>query len=541
MGDYAIPCFSYAKELRKSPPHIAQMLLDELQGSIDKKIIPRMEVAGGFLNFFVAPQALAESTLRPLVDGTYFHGLGVRAEGRVMIEYSNHNTHKEFHIGHTRNVCLGDAITKIFTYNGYEVMPVSYIGDEGTHVAKCLWQIKKHTGERPRENLSQWYNHCYATANKALDSATPEQKLVYQREIAEILSNLESQHGSDYQLWQSTKADCMAEFSAIYTLLDVAFEQTFFESEVSKESQSIVDEYIAKGLFVESQGAWGVNLESDGLGFFMARKSDGTSLYITKDLALARRKFNDFHIARSIYVVANEQNFHFRQLFRVLELMGFPQAAQCHHLSYAHVKLLEGKISSRGGKTYSFRELYQLLAAEVATHMVKYESQWTPAEIKDVQHKLVVSAIKYGMLSSDPQKEIVFDPELWTSFEGNSGPYLLYCYARAQAILRKVGTAAEEGALNFALYTHPLESELLWLLYDFNEVVHQAGVAYKPSQISQHLYALGKAFNRVYAELPVLRAEDAEVQRNRLNLVRVFTRVMAKGLGLLGIVPVERM
>ena len=333
----------------------------------------------------------------------------------------------------------------------------------------------------------------------------------------------------------------MQDFDSIYEWLNVHFDHVFYESEVSDESQSIVDEYIEKGLFTESEGAIGMSLEEQKLGYFMARKSDGTSLYITKDLALAKRKFNEFNIDRSIYVVGSEQNFHFKQLFEALKLMGFKQANKCYHLSYAHVTLKEGKISSRKGNAFTFKQLVDMVSKELDRILERYKGVWDQDEIDSTARLLAVGAIKYGMLGSDPQKEIVFDPKAWVSFEGNSGPYLMYSYARTCSILRKCedqGYTYNYQSLH--LLDHKLEHEMLRGLYEFNRVCKATCEQYKPSTLANHLFALCKSFNRFYAECPVLNAPEGE-REARISLIKSFTEVLHKGLHLLGITPPSRM
>jgi len=547
MGDYALPCFRFAKPLRKKPDIIAASLKD-LFMEASHPLVQKVEQAGAFLNFYLDHGAFAKAILPRILDNSYFTDLQKNlghSETRVMIEYSQPNTHKEFHIGHGRNVSLGDSVARIFEYNGYKVTPVNYIGDEGTHVAKCLWRVKQvfDSGEAaPAEKFTEWYGRRYVEANQKLAEADEATRKTYMAQISEVLAALESRSGYFYELWQKSREECLRDFKEIYSWLGARFDHDFFESDVSEYSQKIVDEFIAKGLFTESEGAMGVSLEEDGLGYFMARKSDGTSLYITKDLALARKKFEEYSIDRSVYVVGCEQNFHFRQLFRVLDLMGFPQAKKCYHLSYAHVSLPEGKISSRKGNAFTFNRLAELIQEEVGKHLEKYKGDWSPEEIADTGRKLSVAAIKYGMLASDSQKEIIFDPASWTSFDGNSGPYLLYSYSRIQSILRecrKGGAETSQNHLN--LLNTAWESELLVYIYDFNSQVVNACELYKPSVIANYLFNMCKSFNRFYANVSVLRAESDELREARMTLIEACSQVMAKGLDLLGIEPAERM
>ena len=547
MGDYALPCFRLAKILRKSPVCIAGELAAALENTPDH-LVEKAVQRQAFLNITLDKGALSRFLLPGILDGSFFQVLKKENQPthrRVMIEYSQPNTHKEFHIGHGRNVSLGESVARLFDYTGHKVFPVNYIGDEGTHVAKCLWMVREDLDRgvrEPEQDFSRWYGQRYVAANQRLEAADPAEKKVYQQKISEILAGLEAKSGPWFELWRKSRRECLREFRSIYDWLGAWFEHDFFESEVSEGSQKIVDEAIEKGLFTESDGAWGINLESEGLGFFMARKSDGTSLYITKDLALARKKFEEYDIDRSIYVVGSEQNFHFRQLFSVLKKMGFRQAGLCHHLSYAHVALPDGKMSSRKGNVMPFRSLVAMIRKEVDCHLQKYTGSWSREELEGTARKLCVAAIKYGMLAADPQKEIVFDPKAWTSFEGNSGAYLLYCYSRASSILRE----CQKKGVN-TTYDHlerlrsPGESGLLTQMYDFNIHVLNACETYRPSVMANYLFNFCKAFNRFYATHSVLNAENSQLRSARMTLVAAFRTTLKKGLELLGIQTAERM
>lgn len=549
LGDYAIPCFGFAKITKKPPQVFAAELAD---GLMQQKItgLVAAKPTAGFLNLSIDYALLSAEMIPQVIDGSFFRHAAKNSQNqdtRVMVEYSNPNTHKEFHIGHLRNVCLGDALCKFFRFAGFDLIAVNYLGDEGAHVAKCLWQVSQ-TEERPNEAASLWYGRQYVRANEQLNAAQGEEKAKIQAAISAVLSSIEKKSGPLYDLWVKSRQECVDDLKSIYDWLDVHFDHYFFESEVSENCQRIVDEWLAKGLFVEDQGAIGIHLEDEGLGFFMARKSDGTSLYITKDLELAKRKFEDYKIQRSIYVVGNEQKFHFKQLFRVLELMQFPHAKDCYHLGYAHVTLKSGKISSRLGNAYPLSALIELLEEHILPYLDKYRGTWTDEAISSTSKILAKAAIKYGMLQSDPQKQIVFDPEIWTSFEGNTGPYLLYSYSRAHSILVKNADAQlphpndlAEGDGLWQLLSSESEKRLLQLIYDFNAAVVGALDHYKPSILCNYLFELAKAFNQFYAVAPVMKAENPDLRRARTILAYTFTLVLKKGLALIGIETADRM
>ena len=549
MGDFSLPCFRFAKALKSPPPKLAATLADALQAD-ESGWVKKTATVNAFLNVYANKNPMATAVVPLAISGALFKDpiAPSSSRDRVMIEYSQPNTHKEFHVGHTRNVCLGSALIKLFRYNGYNVTAVNYLGDEGAHIAKCLWMMKRRNEEPDAGvNKGAWLGEVYAEASRVLAEAKDATLTQYEAEISEILRGIESKHGDWFTLWQRTRQWSLDAFKDIYDWLGAEFDRDFFESEVSEASQAIVDEYLSRGVFKLDQGAVGIDLSEYKLGFMLARKRDGNTLYATKDLVLARRKFEEFKIDRSIYVVASEQIHHFKQVFKTLELMGFPQASKCFHLSYGMVVLPEGKMSSRAGNSVSFLQLKKEMLQEIHSILAKYKDQWSDEEIEEAARRLCIGAIKYGMLQSDPAREIVFDLKDWLSFEGNTGPYLMYSYTRTMSILRKAGEAghrpwsAEEAQKAKFDLTESCEQELLRYVYDFNSVVQESCENYKPSTLCTHLFNMCKSFNRFYSEAPILKAEHDDTRRMRLTLVSAFARTLHAGLGLLGITPPERM
>lgn len=549
MGDFALPCFRFAKALKLPPPKIAGALCDGL--AIDTSgWVERAAVVNAFLNVYVDKKRMASAIVPLALNGNLYNYpiAAAKSRDRVMVEYSQPNTHKEFHVGHMRNVCLGSCLVNLFRYCGYDVTAANYFGDEGAHIAKCLWMMKR-TGATPPAGIDKgaWLGDVYVKSSLALDEAKDDIRKTYDAEISAVLRGIESKQGEWYQLWLETKEWSLAAFRDVYKWMGVEFDRDFFESEVSAESQSIVEECLKKGVFKEDQGAIGVDLSDYKLGFMLARKRDGNTLYATKDLALARRKFDQFKIDRNIYVVGNEQAHHFKQVFKTLELMGFTQASKCFHLSYGMVSLPSGKMSSRLGNTVPFMNLKDLMLAEINNILAKYKDEWSPQEIAETAKRICIGAIKYGMLQSDPLKEIIFDMKDWLSFEGNTGPYLMYGYSRSMSVLRKAQeqghkpwTVGEAATATFQL-TEASEKELLRFIYDFNTVVQESCEHYRPSHLCTHLFSMCKAFSRFYADVPILKAENETVIRMRLSLMDAFARTLKQGLALLGITPPERM
>jgi arginyl-tRNA synthetase len=543
MGDYALPVFRFAKALKRKPPEIAAALVKGFDNG-GETWVERVQATGPFVNIFIRKDRVASWLIPRAIDGTLFRTFAESAnrDVNVMVEYSQPNTHKVFHVGHLRNVALGDSLVRLFRYCGYKVNAANYPGDEGAHIAKTLWYMTSRKLKAPNHSQGEWLGEVYSEATRALEETPESEREGVNKELSAILRAIESKSGPLYDLWKETRQWSLDSFNEVYSWLDVRFDTWFFESEISEDAQSIVTEYLNKGVFKEDDGAIGIDLKDAGLGFALMRKRDGNTLYATKDLALAKRKFEQFHIDRSIYVVASEQDFHFRQVFKTLERMGFAQAPKCFHLSYGLVMLPSGKMSSRAGEVITFSRLKSALLEELDREMAKYENEWSAEELASTKHRLSVGAIKYGMLCSDPVKTIVFDIKDWLSFEGNTGPYLMYSYSRTQSILRK---ATEKGLQPSFERLPALQSEeerdLLRHLYDFNASALTAAEEYKPSHLASHLFNTCKSFNRFYTQHQVLHADSRETAEARLALVAGFGQILKTGLSLLGMTPPERM
>ncbi|MCZ6629046.1 MAG: arginine--tRNA ligase [SAR324 cluster bacterium] len=546
MGDYAFPCFALAKVMRKAPPAIALELAEKLAAAAQAQpLLMGVEAAGPYLNFRVSPQAMAETTLRGVLEGGYFQGNRELGCKKVMVEYSQPNTHKAFHVGHMRNVALGDALVRIMEYNGHQVVAANYIGDIGTHIAKCLWVYLNHRQEEPppedgSANRGEWLGTLYTTADRLLAEADQDTREGYEREIREILRQLESGTGEVHKLWRETRAWSLAAFDEIYQWLGARFDTVFYESDMEMGLQ-IVEEGLQSGVFQRSQGAVGIDLEPHKLGFFLVLKSDGSSLYSTKDLALAQIKFRDHGIQESIYVVGAEQTLHFQQVFKTLQLLGYGQAADCHHLPYGLVMLPEGKMSSRAGNVILFSRLREELNDYIeSNYMHGYRGQWSDEEIAETTRRIAVAAIRYGMIKQDPGKSIIFNLEDWLVSEGDTGTYLCYAYTRIQSVLRKVGRSPDPDA-DYSLLSLESERRLVRALHDFNRAVAHAERDLRPNLVANALFQIAKEFSRTYATSPVKQAEDPALGNARLALFTATGLLLKQGLALLGIVPPERM
>ena len=543
LGDYALPCFSFSKILRRSPSVIASELADRLQKHLLLNApFTHIQARGPYLNFTVSAAAVAEAVLPDIFHGNYFKEPSSIKREKVMIEYSQPNTHKGFHVGHLRNVALGDSLCRIYLYNGYDVVGANYIGDIGSHIAKCLWYLKNHnTEDRPENYPGEWLGELYANAVRKLEAAEGQEKISFQDELSQLLRKIDEKDEEIYLEWETTREWSMKDFHEIYEWLDVKFDHFFYESEVDEEGRKIVIEGEKNGIFKKSEGAIGIDLDEEGLGFFMLLKSDGNTLYSTKDLALARQKFDNFDVKRSIYVVGAEQTLHFKQVFATLKRMGYKQAEQCFHLPYALVMLPEGKMSSREGNVILFSQLRKEIVESIqSTHLEEHRKEWSRKELDETSQKIAVAAIKYGMLNQDSNKNIVFSMDDWLVSEGDTGTYLVYAYVRIRSIGRKISRKVSPD-VDFSLLTHPNEKKLLRQMLDFNKTVFNAGEQFRPSLLARMLYEFSKDFSRAYNTCSVMHAETEQLQAARLLLFHCVAETLLQGLNLLGITPPERM
>ncbi len=562
MGDLAFGCFRLAKALRNAPPKIAAELAGQVPvGGLITAVTP----AGPYLNFTLDPGEMAATVLPDLA-----YGLGepvVTRDEKVMIEYSQPNTHKAFHVGHMRNVSLGDALVRLLRAHGHEVVAANYLGDVGAHIAKCLWWfldvLSEAEQQPPAEAKGEWLGELYAKANNALTQweeqakagdADAQAKLeAAKARTTEILQKLEARDRDLTAVWKKTRQWSLEEFDEIYAWSKVEFDRVFYESEVDEPGLALVQTYLDQGVFVQSEGAIGVfNEEIKHMPFFMLRKRDGTSLYSTKDLALAKLKFEEYGIDRSIYVVDSRQSDHFKHVFLTLKKMGFAQADLCHHVPYEMVELPQGAMSTRKGTVILFRALRERMLGHLEeAYLSKYRGEWSDEEIARTAHALALGAIKYGMLNQNVNQKIVFDLEAWMNLEGNTGPYIQYSAARLGSILRKAQDAGKTLDANLdgaalhaagAALEQPEERELIGALDGLRVAVHSAAEGLKPSTLCTYLHGLAKAVNRFSTsrQCKVIDQQGARLQ-GRLLLVTAANEALRWGLWQLGIPSPERM
>lgn len=534
MGDLAFPCFKLAPVFKKAPVAIAEELKSKV---VVPKSVDRVELAGGYLNFFLKAEQMAESILGEILKkGEKFGKASSKGTG-VIMEFCDANTHKAFHIGHVRNISLAESICRILEFNGHKVYRVNYQGDVGPHVSKCLWgYLNFFKGKEPKDKTEKgiWLGTVYADASQKVEGNEElEQKM---RDLTKQLFDGDKKLKA---IWQKTRKWSLDYFAEIYKNFGVKFDRFYFESEMEKRAQQIAKELTAKGIAKESEGAIIMDLEEFGLGKFVILKSDEMPLYSSKDLALAEKKWKEFKFGKSIIVTGEEQKLYFQQLFKTLELMNSPMAKISIHIAYGLVNLESGKMKSRLGEVITWHRLYGKMCEKTLQEVKKRHKDWPKKKAEQTAKKIALAAIKFGMLNRANEKLAVFDWEKALQLEGETGPYLMYSYARAKSILRKAKKITLAKG-DFSVLKEEKEKELVALLGQFETVVQDCARQYAALTLSQYLLKLSECFNGFYHELPVLKAEP-KLQKARLGLVMAAATVLQLGMKLLGIDSLEEM
>lgn len=544
LGDLALGCFKIAKMKGRNPAEVAKELVSKF-GTGDR-LVESVSAAGPYLNITlrassIVPEIVGEIESR--IPSPIFMDEG--AGKRLMLEYAQPNTHKEIHVGHLRNLVLGAALEKLFVSTGWQVVAASYHGDVGAHVAKCLWWLARKNGgvEKALKGMPQeqrtgrFLGIIYAEAGKELE-AHPEWK----DEVSEVQRKLEAHDPEWEKLWEETKDWSVQEMTGIFTEFGIRLDRQYFESEVVDEGQRIVDELLGKDVAKMSEGAVIVDLEDEKLGVFLIRKSDGTSLYATKDLALAQLKFREYpDLERSLLVIDNRQRQYALQLFATLRRMGFAKPHE--FVGYEFVTLKTGAMSSREGNIVTLESFRDELLDFAEKETAKRHPDWSREKIDATARQLAFGGMKFGMLKQDTDKVIVFDQEQALSFDGATGPYVQYAATRLGSILRKANAVGAHGHApegDLSKLDEPREKRLAFCLAQLPQVVAKASKELRPSLVAQWLLDAAARANEFYRDVPVLDA-PAEIRSARLRLVAAAHQALGSGLALLGIGLPEEM
>ena len=558
-GNLTVVVFPWVKAARKSPEmvgeEIGRWLVD------NEPAVDRFNVVKGFLNI-VIEHTFWCSVLEHIEDTPDFGITAPKADSPlVMVEYSSPNTNKPLHLGHVRNNLLGYSLAEILKACGNRVVKTNIVNDRGIHICKSMlaWQkwgngaTPESTGMKGDHLIGDFYvmfdKHFRAEVKqlmeeKNLSEDEAKQQSPLMAEAREMLRRWEEKDPEVRKLWEMMNSWVYAGFDETYRRLGVNFDKIYYESQTYLEGKAKVLEGLEKGIMTrDADGSVWADLTDAGLDRKLLLRSDGTSVYMTQDIGTAKLRFQDYPIDKMIYVVGNEQNYHFQVLSLLLDRLGFKWGKDLVHFSYGMVELPEGKMKSREGTVVDADDLMEEMvsgAREVSRDLGKLDGL-TDAEIDEISEIVGLGALKYFLLKVDPRKNMLFNPKESIDFNGNTGPFIQYTYARIRSVLRK---AAEQGlaATGYAgVQPNEKEIALIQTLADFPDTVQEAGRTYSPAIIANYVYELVKQYNQFYHDYSILREEDPAVRSLRLALCDVTARVVATGMGLLGIRVPERM
>lgn len=563
-GDFTLVVFPLTRYSGKSPEATAKEIGDYLSEYIPE--VERFNVIKGFLNLVLTPGFWLDFLRRDAVTEQF--GISPpRDEAPVILEYSSPNTNKPLHLGHIRNNLLGYSLSLILKANGFKVIKVNLVNDRGIHICKSmLAYMKWGDGETPQSSgikgdhlVGKYYvlfdNNYKEQIRKMVKSGISEDDAIRGADLIigaqELLRRWEAQDPEVILLWKKMNGWAYEGFSGTYSRLGVSFDRTDYESDTYLLGRELVLEGLQAGhLNKKPDGSVWVDLHDEGLDEKLLLRADGTSVYMTQDLGTAERRFVEFHPSRMIYVVGNEQLYHFDVLRRVLKKLGKPCSDAICHLSYGMVELPEGKMKSREGTVVDADDLMEEMyrQAEETTRELGKMDEFPDNEAGQLFEIIGLGALKYFILKVDPRKNMLFDPKESIDFNGNTGPFIQYTHARIQSLLRKAADLGYKTGGNGSgllipspVSPGPLERGILRILYQYPSVVQQAGEELSPALIANFVYELSKEYNQFYQEVPVLREEDEALIPFRLLLSAVSGSVIRKAMTLLGIVVPDRM
>lgn len=526
-GDYAFPCFFLSDKLKLDPHEIAVEIREKI-GEPPATEFEDIQVDGAYINFFVNRKSLARQVVWEIITQKKKYGeTHIGGKKRAIVEFSSPNIAKPFGIGHLRSTIIGNSISNILEFTGHRVTRINYLGDWGTQFGKLLFGYKKFGSEKKLDKkLTKHLFEIYVEANKRK----------YEEEAREWFKKMENKDRSALLLWKFFRDISMEDFKEIYKTLGIRFDAYEGESMYDKKSRKVIEELENKNLLKKSKGALILDLNKWGLENALIEKSDGGTLYITRDLAAAIDRYRRYRFDRMLYEVGQEQKLYFRQLFKILELMGYKWAQNCIHVDHGLYLDNKGKkFSTRKGKTVFLEDILEKTKSLAEKEIKKRTARISGEKLKKRALRVAIASIFYGDLKNNRKKDAVFDIKKFVSFEGDTGPYLMYSYARASSIIRKSSSSLKKFEVEDL---EEKELELVTKLSQFPEAVINASRNLNPSVIANYSYQLAQIFNEFYHTCKVIGSEQ---ETFRLALVESFRQVLKNSLGLLGIETVEEM
>ena len=554
-GDYTIVVFGFGGLSKKKPEETAQEIGNFLKEN--ESFITDIEVIKGFLNLIISDDIYIDFFKKNFENKNFGHK-EINTNDKVIVEYSSPNTNKPLHLGHIRNNLLGFSVSEILKANGKNVIKVNLVNDRGIHICKSMlaWQkwgnsitpeLANAKGDKLVGNFYVLFDKKYKEEIAELESKGVEKEIAEKeapllKEAQEMLLKWEENDAEIRALWKKMNAWVYDGFDITYKNMGIDFDKTYYESETYLLGKELVLDGLEKGiLFKKENGSIWCDLSNEGLDEKLLLRADGTSVYMTQDLGTAQLRHDEYNANKMIYVVGNEQNYHFDVLKRVLKNLGKPWYSSIEHLSYGMVELPHGKMKSREGTVVDADELMQEMyeTAKATTEELGKTSGFSKEELQELYQTVSLGALKYFILKVDPKKQMMFNPEESIDFNGNTGPFIQYTYARIKSILRKAGEA--KNSSSWPTILNEKEKNVLKHLYNYPSIIKQAGEQYSPALISNYIFDLVKTYNKFYQEIPILKEEDKTKKQFRILLSLFVSENIKRAMILLGINVPERM
>ncbi len=557
-GDITIVTFPFTRFSKLSPEKTAEDIGNYLKSKLSD--ITSFSIVKGFLNLSISDSYWLSALKNIHTQSNY--GFAPKKQERVMVEYSSPNTNKPLHLGHVRNNLLGYSVAQLLKAAGYEVIKANLINDRGIHICKSMLAWQKFGNNESPESSGMKGDHLvgkyYVAFDKAykqevealLEEGMPEEEAKknapLMKEAQAMLLKWEQKDEAVLKLWKMMNGWVYAGFDITYKALGVDFDRYYYESETYLLGKDIIDEGLSKGVFFRKEdGSVWIDLNDEGLDQKLVLRSDGTSVYISQDLGTAQMKYNDYKMQRSIYVVGNEQDYHFKVLFLILNKLGKSWAKGLYHLSYGMVDLPSGKMKSREGTVVDADDLISemISSAKVQSEQLGKTNEYDDEEKNALYRMIGLGALKYFLLKVDPKKRLLFDPQESIDLQGNTGPFIQYSFARIRSILKKSNSKLNTEALTMPAseQLNANERECIIQLAKFPEVILEAAESYSPALLANYLYDLAKTFNKFYHDDPILKLEEIQLQQRRLIICDTVGTAIERGMKLLGIEVPERM
>ncbi len=537
LGDFALPCFIFAKVLRKAPAQIANEFKEKLEAK-SLAWLDRIEVKGPYLNFFLDKSAVIAEVVTEVLNQKNGYGKDTVGEGKtILVEYSSPNIAKPFHIGHAFTTILGQVIGNLYESQGYKVVRLNHLGDYGTQFGKLIsawkrWGDEEALKEHPIEELTRVYVKFHQEVEK-----NPE----LETEAREYFRKLEAGESEEVALWTKFRNVSLEEFERIYRRMGIHFDNYNGESFYSDKIPAVVDLLREKGLLENSEGAQIVRLEEYKLNPCLILKSDGTTIYASRDLASIYYRDKTWNFDKNIYVVGLPQKNHFQQVFAVMEKAGFPKAKDCLLVPFGTVKFADGQFSTRSGNIIKLEELINQSVAKTREIIETNNPEMSTEEVQEIAEAVGLAAVEYTYLHNGRERDIFFDWDEVLDFEGDSAPYLLYTLVRCRSILRKAELAEDVDLTCLGALQSDDEFTLAKLLGQYPEQIKQALKVHEPSILLRHIALIARNFNRFYHHNPILNCDDENTKLARVLLTKAVEQVMSNGLKLCSIPTVDRM